>query len=109
MTKNEIIRILKENAAKHGFTAEENSFLRWPNIAMPGSHYLNFTITEEIAPDTDWSGREVTVNLHIQASLATMGGSPTPEELIRAAEIIREGALLVQELEALDLSYTETY
>jgi len=38
-----------------------------------------------------------------------MGGNPTPEDLIRAAEIIREGALLVQELEAMNLSYTETF
>ena len=38
-----------------------------------------------------------------------MGGNPAPEDLIRAAEIIREGALLVQELEAMNLSYTETF
>ena len=49
------------------------------------------------------------MNLHFQASLASMGGNPTPDELLQAAEIIREGALLVQELEAMNLSYTETY
>jgi hypothetical protein len=38
-----------------------------------------------------------------------MGGNPTPEDLIRASEIIREGAELVKELEAMNLSYTETY
>ena len=49
------------------------------------------------------------VQIHIRASLASMGGNPAPEDLIRAAEIIREGALLVQELEAMNLSYTETF
>ena len=109
MTKNDIISILKETAAKHGFTAEESNWYRWPNITEQDTHYLNFTITDEYAEGTDWSKREVTMNLHFQASLASMGGNPTPEDLIRAAEIIREGALLVQELEAMNLSYTETF
>lgn len=43
------------------------------------------------------------------ASLASMGGTPTPEELLRASDIIRQGALLVQELEGMKLSYTEMY
>ena len=109
MTKNDIISILKETAAKHGFTAEESSWYRWPNITEQGTHYLNFTITDEYAEDTDWSKRKAEVQIHIRASLASMGGNPTPEDLIRAAEIIREGALLVQELEAMNLSYTETF
>ena len=109
MTKNDIISILKETAAKHGFTAEESNWYRWPNITEQDTHYLNFTITDEYAEGTDWSKREVTMNLHFQASLASMGGNPNPEELIRAAEIIREGALLVQELEVMNLSYTETF
>ncbi len=109
MTKNDIISILKETAEKYGFTAEESSWYRWPNITEQGTHYLNFTITDEYAEDTDWSKRQAEVQIHIRASLASMGGNPAPEDLIRAAEIIREGALLVQELEAMNLSYTETF
>ena len=109
MTKNEIIATIKEAAARHGFTTEESNWYRWTNITEQGTHYLNFTITDEVALGTDWSRREVTMNLHFQASLASMGGNPSPEELIRAAEIIRAGAELVRELEALHLSYKETY
>ena len=109
MTKNDIISILKETAEKYGFTAEESSWYRWPNITEQGTHYLNFNITDEYAEDTDWSKRQAEVQIHIRASLASMGGNPAPEDLIRAAEIIREGALLVQELEAMNLSYTETF
>ena len=61
------------------------------------------------AEDTDWSKREVTMNLHFRASLASMGGEPTPEDLLNAAEIIKAGALLVLELEAMNLSYKERY
>ena len=109
MTKNDIKAIITATAARRGFTAEENSFLRWPNITEPTSHYLNFCITEEYPENTDWSKRSVEVRIRIRASLATMGGNPTPEDLIQASEIIREGAELVKELEAMNLSYTETY
>ena len=109
MTKNEILATIKEAAACHGFTTEENNWYRWTNIKEPDSHYLNFTVTDEVAEDTDWSKREITMNLHFQASLASMGGNPTPDELLRAAEIIRAGAELVRELEAMHLSYKETY
>ena len=47
------------------------------------------------------------MELHVQASLASMGGNPTPEDLLRASEIIRTGAELVMELESKGLSYTE--
>ena len=109
MTKNDIISILKETAAKHGFTTEKSSWSCWPIITESETHYLNFAITDKYAEDTDWSKREVEIQIHIRASLASMGGNPTPEELIQAAEIIRKGALLVQELEAMNLSYTETF
>ena len=42
MTKNDIISILKETAAKHGFTTEESSWYRWPNITEQGTRYLNY-------------------------------------------------------------------
>ena len=109
MTKNDIKAIITATAARRGFTTEESSWYRWPNIAEPGSHYLNFTITEEYPEDTDWSKRSVEVRIRIRASLASMGGNPTPEDLVRASEIIRNGAELVKELEAMSLSYTETY
>ena len=109
MTKNDIKAIITATAARRGFTAEETTFLRWPNITEPDSHYLNFTITEEYPEDTDWSKRSVEVRIRFRASLASMGGTPTPEDLIRASEIIRNGAELVKELEAMSLSYTETY
>jgi len=109
MKKNDIISILKETAAKHGFTTEEGKWYSYLNITEPDSHYLNFTITEEYAKDTDWSKREAKILVHIRASLASMGGNPTPDELLKASEIIREGAELVKELEAMNLSYIETF
>ena len=47
------------------------------------------------------------MNLTFRASLASMGGNSTPEDLLEAADIIRRGAELVKELESMNLSYTE--
>ena len=110
MTKEQVIAIIKEAAERHGFTTCKYSMTRLIEIKEPGeTHFLNFTIWERVAPDADWSRREVTMNLHFRASLACMGGEPTPEDLLLASDIIRKGAELVKELEALNLSYTVTH
>ena len=49
------------------------------------------------------------MNLHFRPSLASMGGEPSPEDLLIASDIIRRGAELVKELEAMNLSYKERY
>jgi len=110
MTKEQAITTIKEAAERHGFTTFKYSMTRLIEIIEPGdTHYLNFFILERTSPDTDWSKHEVRMNLHFRASLACMGGEPTPEDLLLASDIIRRGAELVQELEAMDLSYTETF
>ena len=110
MTKEQVIATIKEAAERHGFTTCKYTMTGLIEIKEPGeTHYLNFTITERFAEDTDWSKREVTMNLHFRASLASMGGEPTPEDLLKAVEIIKAGALLVLELEAMNLSYTERH
>ena len=109
MTKQQAINTIKETAERHGFITHTYQWTRLIEISEPDSHYLNFTVLENVAPDTDWSKRKATMELHIQASLASMGGNPTPEELLKASEIIRRGAELVMELESMGLSYTETF
>ena len=110
MTKEQAITTIKEAAEHHGFTTCKYSMTRLIEIKEPGeTHFLNFFILERTSPDTDWSKHEVRMNLHFRASLACMGGEPTPEDLLLASDIIRRGAELVQELEAMDLSYTETF
>ena len=110
MTKEQVIAIIKEAAERHGFTTCKYSMTRLIEIKEPGeTHFLNFTIWERVAPDADWSRREVTMNLHFCASLACMGGEPTPEDLLMASDIIRRGAELVKELESMNLSYTVTH
>ena len=110
MTKEQVIATIKEAAERHGFTTCKYTMTRLIEIKESGdTHYLNFTIPERFAEDTDWSKREVTMNLHFRASLASMGGEPSPEDLLIASDIIRRGAELVKELEVMNLSYTERH
>ena len=110
MTKEQVIATIKEAAERHGFTTCKYTMTRLIEIKELGdTHYLNFLIQENLPEGIDWSKREVTMNLHFRASLASMGGEPTPEDLLKAAEIIKAGALLVQELDAMNLSYTERH
>ena len=110
MTKEQVIATIKEAAERHGLTTCKYTMTRLIEIKEPGdTHYLNFLIQENLPEGIDWSKREVTMNLHFRASLASMGGEPTPEDLLKAAEIIKAGALLVQELDAMNLSYTERH
>ena len=109
MTKEQAISIIKEAAERYGFVTHTYQWTSLIEISEPDSHYLNFMVTENTAPDTDWSKRKVTMDLHFRASLASMGGNPTPEDLLKASEIIRRGAELVQELKGMKLSYTEEF
>ena len=110
MKKEQAISIIKETAERRGFVTNIYQWTSLIEIQEPGdTHFLNFMVTENTAPDTDWSQRKVTMELHVRASLASMGGNPTPEDLFKASEIIRRGAELVQELEGMKLSYTEEF
>ena len=110
MKKEQAISIIKETAERRGFVTNIYQWTSLIEIQEPGdTHFLNFMVTENTAPDTDWSQRKVTMDLHFRASLASMGGNPTPEDLLKASEIIRRGAELVQELEGMKLSYTEEF
>lgn len=105
MTKEQLIATIKEVAERHGFTTQTYQWTRFIEIQEADSHYLNFYISERPAADSDWSKRECTMEVTIFASLASMGGNPTVEDLLKASDIIRKGALMVQELGDMKLSY----
>lgn len=86
-----------------GFTVKADIY---PQIIDPekGRHVVNFTTTGET--HFDFENHEATVSLRFAASIACMGGSPTPDELLEAAQVITNAASLVKTLNAADLAYT---
>lgn len=102
MTKQEVHEIIKSKAAEYGFIGEESNWgINGLTIREPDVHTVNFTISE------DWNWEARTITLRVRASIATMGGAPSADELMKAADTIRRAAELVKDLETIDLTYTE--
>lgn len=106
MTKKEAANIIVETATRYGFKAEGNGPFGLPWIREDGTRYLNFNmLTKDIKFDN--GNMAITYRVSYSASLASMGGNPTPDDLLQAADIIRRGAELLKELEAMNIVYVE--
>ena len=106
MTQIEAENIIQEVAERHGFTVDRYSFNGAMYIHEHETHYLNFCILKKNR-SVDLEHGRYTYQLVFSASLATMGGNTTPDELLRASVVIREGAMLVKELNAAELICSE--
>ena len=108
MTKQEVNEIISSKAAEYGFEIEENS-LGWNNKRM-GEDYINIQIFQNSNLEkTDWEKRIGYIDIEASASVSRMGGSPTPEELLKAADEIARGAKFTAELQSMKLSYERTF
>lgn len=106
MTMIEVENIIREAAERHGFTVDHYTFNGALYIHEYDTHYLNFVIHRRTI-SVDRERNRYSFRLSFSATLATMGGNPTPDELLRASEIIRDGAMLIKELNAAELICTE--
>ena len=108
MTKKEIAEIIESKAAEYGFEIEENS-LGWNNKRM-GQDYISIQIFQNNNLDkTDWENRQACIDIEACASVSRMGGNPTTEELLKAADEIARGAKFTAELQSMGLSYERTF
>ena len=108
MTKKEIAEIINSKAAEYGFEIEENS-MGWNN-KRTGEDYINIQIFQNSNLDkTDWEKRIGFIDLEASASVSRMGGNPTTEELLKAADEIARGAKFTAELQSMGLSYERTF
>ena len=108
MTKKEIAEIIESKAAEYGFEIEENS-MGWNN-KHTGQDYINIQIFQNSNLDkTDWEHRIGCIDIEACASVSRMGGNPTPEELLKAADEIARGAKFTAEIESMNLSYERTF
>ena len=107
MTKQEVNEIISSKATEYGFEMEENS-MGWNN-KHTGKDYINIQILQNSNLDkTDWENRIGCIDIEASASVSRMGGSPTPEELLKAADEIARGAKFTAELQSMGLSYERT-
>ena len=108
MTKKEIAEMIESKAAEYGFEMEANS-MGWNN-KRTGQDYINIQIFQNSNLDkTDWEKRIGCIDIEACASVSRMGGNPTPEELLKAADEIARGAKFTAELQNMGLSYERTF
>lgn len=107
MTKAEVNEKIRAAAQAHGFESREEA--NFQGFADIKSEELNFTYQTRTTENTDWDARHVEEEVKITASVRKMGGTPTPEELLKTADEIKRGAELVAELQAMDLTWSEDY
>ena len=108
MTKQEITEIIENKAAEYGFEMEENS-MGWNN-KRTGQDYINIQIFQNSKLDkTDWEKRKGCIEIEASASVSRMGGSPTTEELLKAADEIARGAKFTADIQNMKLSYERTF
>ena len=108
MTKQEVNEIITSKAAEYGFEIEENS-MGWNN-KRTGQDYINIQIFQNSKLEkTDWEKRIDCIEIEASASVSRMGGRPTPEELLKAADEIARGAKFTAELQSMGLSYERTF
>ena len=108
MTKQEVNEIISSKAAEYGFEIEENS-LGWNN-KRTGQDYISIQIFQNNNLEkTDWEKRIGHIDIEACASVSRMGGNPTPEELLKAADEIARGAKFTAELQSMGLSYERTF
>ena len=108
MTLQEVKDIITTKATAYGFKTEEDSFSKLPQIERAADSYIGFQIFSMTNYDkTDFEKKIYCSDVEIKASVCKMNPNATPDELLKAADEIKRGALLAQELQSMNLSYTQ--
>ena len=95
--------VLRGEGNWYGFEVEQVSYSKFYEIR---SKYVNFTVLEDYSK-SDWQNRIMRCSLTIKASISTMGGNPTVEELMKAGEDIRNAARLMEKINGMDIVIEE--
>ena len=108
MTKKKIAEIIESKAADYGFEMEENS-MGWNN-KRTGEDYITIQIFQNNNIEkTDWKNRIGCIDIEVRTSVSRMGGNPSPEELLKAADEIARGAKFTADIQSMGLSYERTF
>ena len=106
MTLNEMKELIRNTAAEYGFETEDVRHSMLPQIKRDSDAYININI-RDIWEDFDFEKKESTRTVEVTSSVCMMGGNPTPQELIVAADQIKRGAELTARLQSMSLAFTE--
>ena len=101
MKKAEVVEIITSKATEYGFKVEDGGML--PRIIASS---LNISVMADCDYDkSDMAAGKVWMNVLVAASVSSMGGNPTPDDLLAVSDEIARGARMVAELQSINLSF----
>lgn len=112
-TKDQVKERISKYANKYGFRVEDNNFTIEGFSIIDDSKTVNFTISPDLE-EIDWEKHFSKTTIRISASIATMGGNPTSDELLEMAETIKRAGCFVSAMDIINgnhkgLTYTKTW
>ena len=109
MTRQELNHIIETKAAAYGFGIKREGE-RITEVTGTQESYISIRIFER--PDFEKSDLENRIgvsDIEIRTSICRMGGEPTMDELIEAADEIERGAKLTNDLRSQHLAIEEKF
>ena len=97
--------VLREQGNNFGFEVVQATFSEFYIIK---SDFVNFIIHTDCSK-TDWKARIGRRSVKMNASISTMGGQPTVEELMKASEEIKRAAEFMQKFNEMDIVIEEKF
>ncbi len=107
MTKENICKALEQIITQHGFTYTYTSSSWLPMVNQTNDDYAGITFREHY--EFDQEHRSCTITITCQGRVCRMGGNDTFDDLMRAAEQIKNAACLAQLVNDKAMTYTETW
>ena len=96
---DKIRAIIEDKAASYGFRTEQTASSFLPEIQ---GDVVGFRVWMD---NGNPASKEYSVNVRVASHIVKTGGSPTPGELLKAADEIARAACLTAELQAMALSF----
>ena len=107
MTRQELNSIIEAKAAAYGFSVKREGERITAVTGRKGS-YISIRVCERpICEKSDLRKRIRVHDIEIHTNICGMGGEPTMDELLEAADEIERGAKLTNDLRSLHLSVEE--
>ncbi len=109
MTRHELNHLIETKAAAYGFGIKREGE-RIAEVTGKEESYISIRIVE--SPNFEKSDLEKRIgvsDIEIRTSVCRMGGEPTMDELLEAADEIERGAKLMNNLRSLHLSIEEKF
>ena len=106
MTKQEINSRLEQAITKHGFTFDYHRYSWMPVVPQTDKTFASINIMSRLSYGAE---KQVLIeSIYCEAHICQMGGMPTSADLLKVADEITRAAALMDEINAMGLTYVQS-